>query len=103
MGIPPFGGFFSKYLVIAGAVDGGQLALTIVFVVGAVMTILYLFRLFVLVFMGEEKIKTEREGSASMVGSVVALAALSLASGLLVAFPSEFIRTAIVAFAGGIR
>jgi proton-translocating NADH-quinone oxidoreductase chain N len=103
MGIPPFGGFFSKYLVIAGAVDGGQLALTIVFVVGAVMTILYLFRLFVMVFMGEEKIRTEREGSASMVGSVAALAALSLASGLFVAFPSEFIRTAIVAFAGGIR
>jgi len=103
MGIPPFGGFFSKYLVIAGAVDSGQIALTVVFVVGAVMTILYLFRLFTMVFMGEEKIKTEREGSPSMVGSVVFLAALSLASGLLVAIPSGFVQTAIVAFAGGLR
>jgi proton-translocating NADH-quinone oxidoreductase chain N len=103
MGIPPFGGFFSKYLVIAGAVDGGQIALTIVFVAGAGMTLLYLFRLFVMVFMGEEKIKTGREGSATMVGSVAALAALSLASGLLVAFPSDFVRTAIVAFAGGLK
>jgi formate hydrogenlyase subunit 3/multisubunit Na+/H+ antiporter MnhD subunit len=103
MGIPPFGGFFSKYLVIAGAVDSGQLALTIVFVVGAVMTILYLFRLFSMVFMGEEKIKTEGEGSPSMVGSVVFLAALSLLSGLFVAIPSGFVQNAIVAVAGGLR
>ena len=103
MGIPPFGGFFSKYLVIAGAVDSGQITLTIVFVIGAVMTILYLFRLFTMVFMGEEKIKTEREGTPSMVSSVVFLAALSLASGLFVAFPSGFVQNAIVAFAGGLR
>jgi formate hydrogenlyase subunit 3/multisubunit Na+/H+ antiporter MnhD subunit len=103
MGIPPFGGFFSKYLVIAGAVDGGQIAIAIVFVAGAVMTILYLFRLFTMVFMGEEKIKTEREGTPTMVGSVVFLAALSLASGLFVAFPSGFVQNAIVAFAGGLR
>ena len=38
-----------------------------------------------------------------MVGSVVFLAALSLASGLLVAIPSGFVQKAIVAFAGGLR
>ena len=103
MGIPPFGGFFSKYLVIAGAAESGQLALTIVFVLGAVMTLLYLFRLFAMVFMGEEKIKAPREGTPGMVGSVVFLAALSLASGLLIAFPSDFVQGAIVAFAGGLR
>jgi proton-translocating NADH-quinone oxidoreductase chain N len=103
MGVPPFGGFFSKYLVIAGAVEGGQVALSLIFIAGAVMTILYLFRLFTMVFMGQEKIEVEREGTPTMVGSVVFLAALSLISGLLIAFPSAFVQTAIIAFAGGSR
>jgi proton-translocating NADH-quinone oxidoreductase chain N len=103
MGIPPFGGFFAKYLVIAGAVDAGQVAVSIVFLVGAIMTILYLFRLFSALFMGEEKIKVAREGSPGMVGSVVFLAALSLLSGLLIAFPTAFVKTAIAGIPGVLR
>jgi NADH:ubiquinone oxidoreductase subunit 5 (subunit L)/multisubunit Na+/H+ antiporter MnhA subunit len=103
MGIPPFGGFFSKYLVISGAVGAGQVAIAAVFVLGACMTILYLFRLFAAVFMGEEKIKVEREGTAGMVGSVTFLAALSLLSGVLVAFPSAFVHDALAAIGGGAR
>ena len=103
MGIPPFGGFFAKYLVIAGAVESGQIAISIVFIVGAFMTILYLFRLFMAVFMGEERIKAEHEGSPGMVGSVVFLAALSLASGILVAFPAALIKAATAGIAGALR
>ncbi len=103
MGIPPFGGFFSKYLVIAGAINAGQLAITLAFVAGAVMTILYLFRLFTMVFMGEVKTEAPREGSPAMVWSVVFLGALSLASGLLVALPAGMVQQSIVAFAGGLR
>jgi NADH:ubiquinone oxidoreductase subunit 5 (subunit L)/multisubunit Na+/H+ antiporter MnhA subunit len=103
MGVPPFGGFFSKYLVISGAVEAGRLAISIVFIVGAFMTILYLLRLFAMVFMGEEKIKVEREGTRGMVGSVVFLAALSLISGILVAYPAALIRNAIASIAGGLR
>jgi NADH:ubiquinone oxidoreductase subunit 5 (subunit L)/multisubunit Na+/H+ antiporter MnhA subunit len=103
MGIPPFGGFFSKYLVISGAVDAGQIAVAIAFIVGAFMTIIYLFRLFTMVFMGEEKIKVEREGGPGMVGSVVFLAAMSLLSGVLVAFPSSFVQTVISGISGGLR
>jgi proton-translocating NADH-quinone oxidoreductase chain N len=103
MGIPPFGGFFSKYLVISGAVEAGQLAVSIVFVVGAFMTIIYLLRLFAMVFMGEEKIKVECEGGKGMVGSVLFLALLSLASGLFVAFPAAFIKDAILVLAGGLK
>jgi formate hydrogenlyase subunit 3/multisubunit Na+/H+ antiporter MnhD subunit len=103
MGIPPFGGFFAKYLVIAGAVDAGQVAVSIVFLVGAIMTILYLFRLFSALFMGEEKIKAAREGTPGMVGSVVFLAALSLLSGLLIAFPTAYIKAAIAGIPGALR
>jgi hypothetical protein len=38
-----------------------------------------------------------------MVGSVTFLAALSLLSGILVAFPSAFVRDALAAIAGGAR
>ena len=37
MGIPPFGGFFSKYLVITGTLASGQLAVGFTFVAGAVL------------------------------------------------------------------
>jgi NADH:ubiquinone oxidoreductase subunit 2 (subunit N) len=50
MGIPPFGGFFSKYMVIAGTVNNGQMWIAGVFIIGAVLTILYLFRVFTMVF-----------------------------------------------------
>jgi proton-translocating NADH-quinone oxidoreductase chain N len=90
MGIPPFGGFFAKYMVIGGAVNAGQPWIAAVFILGAVMTIIYLLRAFTSVFMGVPKGDTPKEGSKTMVASVVALAAMSLAGGLLIAFPSSF-------------
>jgi NADH:ubiquinone oxidoreductase subunit 5 (subunit L)/multisubunit Na+/H+ antiporter MnhA subunit len=92
MGVPPFGGFFSKYLVFSGTVALGQTLIAAVFVLGACMTILYLFRLFTAVFTGEEKIKVDGEGSPVMLVCVTALAALSLLSGILVHYPSVYVR-----------
>ncbi|MFA4905706.1 MAG: proton-conducting transporter membrane subunit, partial [Candidatus Margulisiibacteriota bacterium] len=91
MGIPPFGGFFSKYLVIAGAVWGGQKLLALTFILGAFLTILYLFRLFNLIFLGERKGEAAREGSNLMVFCVALLAGLSLLGGLLVNFPLDYL------------
>lgn len=95
MGIPPFGGFFSKYMVITGAIESGQLWISLVFLAGAFMTIIYLFRVFNMVFMGEEKVKSRPEGSAVMVISVATLAALSLAGGILIYFPFQFAQSAV--------
>jgi NADH:ubiquinone oxidoreductase subunit 5 (subunit L)/multisubunit Na+/H+ antiporter MnhA subunit len=89
MGIPPFGGFFSKYLVLTGAIESGQIAVALTFLFGAFLTILYLWRVFTLVFLGEPRGETHAEGSRGMVVSVAALAVLSLASGLFVAAPSQ--------------
>jgi NADH:ubiquinone oxidoreductase subunit 5 (subunit L)/multisubunit Na+/H+ antiporter MnhA subunit len=94
MGIPPFGGFFSKYMVISGAVQGGQTWVAMVFVLGAVLTILYLFRLFNTVFLGEAAQAPAKEGSRLMVACVALLALMSLAAGFFIMFPSEFARTA---------
>ena len=96
MGIPPFGGFFSKYMVIAGAVDAGQIALATVFMAGAVLTILYLFRLFSKVFLGESRGGVPAmEKTPLMISVVVILAVLSLAGGLLVGGPTTLAHAAI--------
>jgi NADH:ubiquinone oxidoreductase subunit 5 (subunit L)/multisubunit Na+/H+ antiporter MnhA subunit len=91
MGIPPFGGFFSKYMVISGTVESGQPVLAAIFIFGAILTAIYLLRLFITVFMGEIKINA-REGSATMLTSVILLAFLSLAGGILVNIPLDFIK-----------
>jgi len=94
MGIPPFGGFFSKYMVIGGAVSAGQPWIAFVFVLGAILTVIYLFRVFTGVFLGEVKIGA-KEGSPSMVSSVVALSVLSLAGGLLIYYPSALVQSIV--------
>ena len=89
MGIPPFGGFFAKYLVIAGIISSGNIALGIVFILGAVMTVLYLTRLFVKVFLGPPQTCTDvKEGTPLMVASVMILAVLTLVLGVFISLPS---------------
>lgn len=92
MGIPPFGGFFAKYLVFSGAVTSGRLGVTAIFLIGAVMTIVYLLRVFFLVFLGESKLQA-KEGSKGMVSSVVLLAALSLICGIGIKFLLMFLHS----------
>ena len=78
MGIPPFGGFFAKYMVINGALQTGYPWLAGVFIIGAVMTVIYLMRAFVKVFFGELTHPDLKEGSWEMVSSVMLLGVLSL-------------------------
>ena len=91
MGVPPFGGFFSKYMVISGAVNAGHPWIAFVFLIGAVMTVIYLLRVFVKVFLGDLKMKDVKEGSAVMIASAVLLAGLSVLSGLLIYYPSSVV------------
>ena len=84
-------------MVIGGAVEAGQPWVAAVFVIGAVMTVQYLLRAFARVFLGKpgDAANGVREGSASMVATVVSLGALSIASGLLVAFPASFVSAIV--------
>lgn len=97
MGIPPFGGFFSKYLVIGAAVSAGHPLIAAAFVVGAVLTILYLLRTFMLVFLGDAHGQLAPERSRLMVACVVSLAALSLAAGVLIRWPDALVEQAVAA------
>ena len=102
MGIPPFGGFFPKYMVISGAVVGGNSWIAGVFILGAFLTVLYLLRLFILVFLGESKMPQVKEGTATMLWTVAILAGLSLIGGFLVRFPNEFIQIALRQMVGSL-
>jgi proton-translocating NADH-quinone oxidoreductase chain N len=93
MGVPPFGGFFSKYMVISSAVDG-NFWIAITFLLGAFMTIIYLLRVFAMVFLGQGKFQEIREGSPVMVTCVAALALISLAAGVAILPFSQFAHIA---------
>lgn len=98
MGTPPFGGFFAKYLVISGAVGTESVLLAATFIVGAVMTVLYLARAFVKVFLGEmsdPKLAGIHEHGGTMTGSVLVLAALSLLAGIAVNIPNGVVSTIV--------
>ncbi|MDD5687387.1 MAG: NADH-quinone oxidoreductase subunit L [Elusimicrobia bacterium] len=103
MGIPPFGGFFSKYMVITGAVVNNQLAIALTFFAGAILTILYLLRVFMTVFLGDLKTDLVKEKSATMVFSVAFLAFLSLAGGIFIKYPADFVALTVQQMLGIIK
>jgi len=103
MGIPPFGGFFSKYMVISGSVYAGHPWIALAFVMGAVLTVIYLLRVFTSVFLGQAKMKNIKEGSVSMLASVVILAGLSAAAGIFVNYPSGIVQSIVQQMAVVIR
>jgi len=93
MGIPPFAGFFSKYFLFSGALQYGRTNIAFVFLCAAFLTIIYLLRVFNLVFMGEPREQIQAgEKSPLMVFSVASLGILSLLSGLLIIYPYNFCR-----------
>jgi proton-translocating NADH-quinone oxidoreductase chain N len=103
MGIPPFGGFFSKYLVFAGAIQAGQFFIAFLFLVCAAVTILYLLRLFNLVFLGPNQAPLVREQAPVMVASVALLAILSLAAGIFINYPFSFAHLAAQQMIGMVK
>ncbi len=99
MGIPPLGGFFSKFMVIQGTVGAGQAGLAAAALFIAVLTVFYLFRLFSALFLGEPKIAA-CEGTPSMLFSVIGLAVLSILAGIFITYPMEIVNTATLQILG---
>jgi len=93
IGIPPFGGFFSKFMVIMATVQSGRVWVAAAALFAALLTMFYLFKVFSAVFMGEAK-SDQKEGTRSMVFVVVLLAILSLLAGLFVAYPTKLANIA---------
>ena len=102
MGLPPFGGFFSKYMVMVSVFQAGQFWIGSMFLVGACLTVIYLLRVFTFVFLGVSRDEKQLvpEGSLVMVVSVAFLGVLSLASGFLVGYPATFLSATVRQMAG---
>jgi len=99
MGVPPFGGFFSKYMVFMGGLESKQWTISAFFLFAAFFTIIYLFRVFNMVFLGDAKIAAGEKDSL-MVGSVMTLAVLSLLGGLFISYPAKFAAIAAMQMMG---
>jgi len=94
IGIPPFGGFFSKFMVIMGTIQAGQIWVAALALFTAVLTAFYLLKTFNAVFLGEAKIPAP-EQTRSMVFVVLVLTVLSVAAGLFVNFPMKLVTMAV--------
>ena len=104
MGIPPLGGFFAKFMVINGAVTGRHLVIAFVFLFGGLMTVMYLLRLFIMIFMGEPRTHHNvKEGSFSMVSSVVMLGVLSLLAGIFINYPADYVYSTVQQLMGVVK
>ncbi len=103
MGVPPFGGFFSKTMVMVGAAEAGYPWITGVFMLGAFLTIIYLFRVFNLVFLGKPGVEAHKEGSRTMVYSVAALGVLSIVGGIAIHWPGTMAEVAVTQMLGMVK
>lgn len=84
MGFPPFGGFYAKLLIILAMVKEGHFLIAALAILAAILTMLYLFRLFNGIFLGKMSISNKPEKSRSMVGCVLTLGIISLIMGLFI-------------------
>jgi NADH-quinone oxidoreductase subunit L len=94
VGVPPFAGFFSKDSIIAAMLNRGTFGVALAFcaLVGTFLTGVYAFRLYFVVFHGQQSEYARehlhadghgREGPFSMVWTVTALALLSAIGGFI--------------------
>jgi NADH:ubiquinone oxidoreductase subunit 5 (subunit L)/multisubunit Na+/H+ antiporter MnhA subunit len=95
IGIPPFLGFWPKFMVVLFAIKGGYVLAGALAITGALFTLFYLMRLFEKVFLGEIKIKAEEGNRSLMVQVVIILGALSLILGLVVKLPLNLLTAVI--------
>jgi len=82
IGFPPTAGFYGKFMIVLGVLEGGHTAYAVLAVVGALLTLMYMLRLFTQVFLGEERWPSSAEGTPIMLAVVAAFAGVSIIAGL---------------------
>jgi multicomponent Na+:H+ antiporter subunit D len=84
IGIPPTGGFFSKWYLLEGAIAAGQPAFVLVVLVGTLLALVYTYRLTEAIWLGgaDEPRAPGREAPASVLVSLVVMSGASLVVGL---------------------
>jgi formate hydrogenlyase subunit 3/multisubunit Na+/H+ antiporter MnhD subunit len=95
MGIPPFGGFFAKLLIILAAIQTHNYFVAAVIVVTAILTQIYTMRLWTKVFNGPVTHPGTPEKRKLMPVVVVIFAVLSLISFLVLLYPLNIVGQAV--------
>ncbi|MBM3248429.1 MAG: NADH-quinone oxidoreductase subunit L [Candidatus Omnitrophica bacterium] len=95
IGIPPFLGFWPKFMLVLLSLKAGYLMAGALAVAGALFTLFYLFRLFEKVFLGEVKIAAAEDKKSLMVAVVLILGGLSLILGLAIRLPFNLVSAII--------
>lgn len=82
-GVPLFSGFFSKDEILIAAYNHGHYVLFAIALLTAFLTAFYMFRLFFMVFAGEnrKKVQSVHESPRSMIFPMILLALLAIVSG----------------------
>jgi NADH:ubiquinone oxidoreductase subunit 5 (subunit L)/multisubunit Na+/H+ antiporter MnhA subunit len=84
VGFPPTAGFFGKLMIFMGSLQSGKTLFVIGAVLGAILTVIYMLRMFNAVFLGPERWKGTKEGTPVMLAIVILFAALSLLVGFAI-------------------
>lgn len=83
VGVPPAGGFFSKWYLLQGAIEAGQPALVVAILVGSLLALVYMYRLTEAVWFGESsRGGPSAEAPWAVLIGLVALAVAIIAAGL---------------------
>ncbi|MCG2724943.1 MAG: NADH-quinone oxidoreductase subunit L [Elusimicrobia bacterium] len=101
MGMPPFGGFWAKLLIILGLIESGKYIIAGLAILTAIITILYLLKFFNKVFMGKTTHPEIKEKSFEMTATVMVFAIAGLLIGIFVSIPLDFLQTIAKQMAGG--
>lgn len=96
IGMPPFGGFFGKLMVINAIVEKGNVWIAGLAVFAAILTMLYFIRLYSAVFLGNPRFTGVKEGSKVMVGCALFLGVVSLGIGLFIKQVLVFINMGVL-------
>ncbi len=94
MGLPPMGGFFSKFLMLQAALDAGQPWMAALILVGGLMGCIYYGRIIKVLFFSPYEGGTVAPLPFSMQLSIGVLAALALCSGV---FSSQWVALVLPA------
>ena len=95
-GIPPTGGFIGKFFIFAAAIKGGEIALAVIGILTAVVSLYYYLRVVVSLYMrSSEEICVVRRGSLPEGISLVAAAAVIVTLGV---FPAPLMEFALSLF-----
>ncbi|MFA4990965.1 MAG: proton-conducting transporter membrane subunit [Candidatus Omnitrophota bacterium] len=91
-GIPPFSGFFSKLIIIAACVQSGHFGYALCAIIGSVFTLSALMKARKLAFLGEikDRMRGVKDASFTMKISMVCLAVMCAAGGLMLLPPFRF-------------